>query len=671
MNFKKWNVAYADKETAKMLADECKIDPISAYIVAARGYSDPSELDEFLSDEPQFADLYELNDVFKAADIINSAIENDTLIAIYGDYDCDGVVATSIFIDYLRGRNARCIYYIPDRISEGYGMNIDAIDVLHSKGVGLIITVDNGISSVDEILYAKSLGINVVVTDHHIPKDILPEAEAVVDPHRTDSNSSFKDICGAFVAYKVVCAVDGKEPEQMIDRYCDLLSVATIGDVMPLTFENRSVVKMGIKKIISRPSIGVSAILNVAGINRPDVTANKVAYGIVPRINAAGRMSDASRSVELLLCDDMQKALKLANEIDSENAHRQKTEREIFDNACEIIERNSYQYNRVIVVDGEDWHSGVVGISASRIVEKYGKPAIVLSIAGEEAHGSGRSCDNFSLYNAVNHCSDLLTKFGGHELAAGLSLSKGNIDLFRKKINEYALSVEPAYSQINIDCKLRPSALSVDLAQAIKQLEPFGNSNPVPLFGIFCVLIKNITPIGSGKHLRLTLQKDETIFNALLFGVTPDSFAFECGDMVDIAVNLDTNFYNDNINLSVIIKAIRVSGTDENTLFDDIFNYSDYKSQKSYDAHALLPSRDDVGRVYKYLLSMPANHDKVVNKFLNTLGFAKTSIALDTLCELNLVEENNNIIYTANKSAQKTDLMKSAIYNNLVKEGEI
>lgn len=670
MNFKKWNITSADKETAKMLADECEIDPISAYIVAARGYSDPSELDEFLSDEPQFADLYEINDVYKAADIINSAIENDILIAVYGDYDCDGVVATSIFIDYLRSRNARCIYYIPDRINEGYGMNTDAIDVLNSKGVGLIITVDNGISSTYEILYAKSLGINVVVTDHHIPKDMLPEADAVVDPHRADSNSSFKDICGAFVAYKVICAVDGKEPEQMIDRYCDLLSIATIGDVMPLTFENRSIVKRGIEKIISRPSIGVSAILNVAGLNRADVTASRVAFGLVPRINAAGRMGDASRSVELLLCDDMQKALKLANEIDLENALRQKTEKEIFDKACEIIEKNSYQHNRVIVVGGEDWHSGVVGISASRIVEKYGKPAIVLSVVGDVAHGSGRSCDNFSLFNAVNHCSDLLTKFGGHELAAGLSLSKGNIDLFRKKINEYALSIEPAYSQINIDCKLRPSALSVDLAQAIKQLEPFGNSNPVPLFGIFSVIIKNVTPIGSGKHLRLTLQKDDTVFNSLLFGVTPDSFSFECGDTVDIAVNLDTNIYNDNVNLSVIIKAIRVSGTDEDTLFNDIVNYNDYKSEYSYNAHTLLPTRDDVVCVYKYLLSMPANHDKVVNKFLNTLGFAKTSISLDTLSELKLIELKNNI-YTANKSVQKTDLMNSAIYKNLTKEGEI
>lgn len=670
MNFKKWNIAACDKALAKQLSEECDIDPITAYIASGRGYTDPYELEQLLSDEAFLYDLHELNDIYVAAQIVNAAIENDSLIAIYGDYDCDGVVATAIVYDYLSSRNARCIYYVPDRFSEGYGMNKNALDYLNGKGVNLIITVDNGISSIDEISYAKELGMKVIVTDHHIPKDILPEADAVVDPHKADSQSSFKDICGAFVAFKLICAVNSSEPEEMLERYSDYLAVATIGDVMPLIYENRSVVKAGLNKLISNPCVGLSAILNVAGVDRADISSSKVAFGIVPRINAAGRMGSASRAVELLLCDNMLDALKIANELDSENSRRQQIEKTIFSEACVKIEENGYQYNRVIVVEGENWHSGIVGISASRLVEKYGKPVIVLSVDESYACGSGRSCGKFSLFEAINHCSDLLDKFGGHELAAGVSMKKDLIPDFRKKINKFACSLPVAYPEINIDCKLRPSALTVDLALALKELEPFGNGNPVPSLGIFSVKLQKITPIGSGKHLRLLFEKDGIPFQALLFGVTPESFSFECGDTVDIAVNLDVNLYKDNLNLSIIIKAIRISGIDNDPVIYENQNYHDFKSGEAFDYTVILPTREEVGSVYRYIISSPSNQNKIINRFLNSLGCAKTMISLDTLTELRLIEYKDNI-YIAQTGVKKTDLKNSHTYNSLLKEGEI
>ncbi len=342
MAMKRRNVGKPDRELAKLLAEECETDPFTALIACTRGITDSSELELLLSNEPILCDTYELKDIKKASEIINEALENNTHIAVFGDYDCDGIVSTAIMYDYLISRNANVTVYIPDRLNEGYGMNKSAIDKLKTMGVGLIITVDNGISCAEEIDYANKLGITTVVTDHHIPPEKLPDAAAIVDPHRSDCPSTFKEVCGAMVAYKVVCAVDDKEPEQLLYRYADLLCIATIGDVMPLINENRSVVKMGINIIKSAPRIGVSAIMNVAGIDRSSLNSGKISFGIVPRINAAGRMGDASRAFNLLVSNNMLDALKIANELDDENAKRQALEKDIMSQAVEKIESNNY-----------------------------------------------------------------------------------------------------------------------------------------------------------------------------------------------------------------------------------------------------------------------------------------------------------------------------------------
>ena len=666
MGMKKWQIADFDKALAKELADECDVDPIIALIASARGYTDPAALEEFLSDEPYFEDPRALCDIEKAARIINSEIENGGKIAVFGDYDCDGVTATALMFSYLSGRGADCVYYIPDRFEEGYGMNISAVKKLKSEGINLLITVDNGIACHNEIKLAKELGMSVVVTDHHLPADTLPEADAVVDPHRVDCLSEFKEICGAEVAFKLICVMEDKEPEELLPYFADLLSVAVSADVMPLTAENRAIVKYGVEKLKTAPATGLSAVLNVAGISDDSLNAGKIAFGIAPRINAAGRMGSAKRAVELLLCDNMLKALGIAGEIDDANADRQRIEKEIFAQAVEIIEEKGYKYDRVIVVDGENWHNGVVGIVASRITERYGCPSVVISRNGEVASGSGRSIEGFSLYNAIKAASDLLLKFGGHELAAGVGLKSENIEIFRQKINEYAAGQEYVPPVLKLDCRLNPSALSLDLAETLKELEPFGHGNPTPLFGVYGVTLTRITPIGGGKHLRLLFSKGENSFQALLFGMTPERFCFEVGDLLDTAVTVDTNLYNGELNLSVQIKALRMSGTDDEQLFKEIDSLNNYMSGRDFDVDLLLPTRAEIGVIYKFIAAGPVSEDRIKYVHLNTVGYAKTVISLMTLTELGLIIKDNLGVYKTVGVHTKTELTNSAVYKGLL-----
>ena len=667
MAFKKWVVGTTDKIRAKELAEEFEIDPFTALVACGRGITESAELELMLSEEPLLCDPNELIDIKKGAEFINKAIEENKCIAVYGDYDCDGVVSTVILYDYLISRGANAVYYIPDRILEGYGMNNSAIDKLKASGVEVIITVDNGIASVSEISYAKSLGIETVVTDHHLPPEELPDAVAVIDPHRIDCPSTFKEVCGAMVAFKFVCVLDDKEPEQLLPRYADLLSIATIGDVMPLTNENRSVAKAGINSIKHKARVGVGAIISVGGFDRTSINAGRISFGIVPRINAAGRMGDAARAVKLLLCKNMLEALPMANEIDNDNALRQSLERQITSEACDIIENNGYQYNRVIVVCGKNWHSGILGIAASKIAEKYGKPTFVLSETDGVCHGSGRSFKGFHLFDALKWSEEYLLKFGGHELAAGVSVSEENLHNFRTKINDYAETVPFAPATVNIDLKLNPAGLTVDMAFAIKCLEPFGAGNPTPVFGLFGVTLEKINPMGNGKHLRLLFSKNGTSFQTLLFGVAPEQFCFEVGDVLDLAVNLEPNLFRDEYTLSVMIKAIRLSNVDEDGLFSQIENYDNLMSHREGDPASALPSREEVGVLYKNILNKPVKLERIKHINLNNLGYAKTMVAVKTLLELGLVTEKDGVLFGV-KGAPKTELTNSETYNYLVKE---
>ncbi len=664
MAMKKWIVGHPDRMLAKELAEECDIDPFAALIACGRGIDDASQLEQLLCDEPILCEPRELPDIERAAEIINNAIADDTLIAVFGDYDCDGVVSTAIMKDYLSSRGARVVTYIPDRENEGYGMNSSAVDKLHAMGVGLIVTVDNGIACHREIAYANSLSMQTVVTDHHLVPETLPEAAAVVDPHINGCAVSFREICGAEVAFKLICVLDDKEPEQLLPRYADILSVAVIADVMPLINENRSIVRAGLAKLKSSPSVGLSALMNVSAVERGGITAGKVAFSIAPRINAAGRMGDASRALELLLCTDMLEALKIANELDEENQSRRNNEKLILDEAIEQISQNGYDHDRVIVVAGDGWHAGTIGIVASKLTERYGRPSIVISIAGNEAHGSGRSISGFHLYKALTACSESLTKFGGHELAAGVSLVPEKIDELRRGINQYAAGMPTVAPEITLDFKLNPTGLSVSMVHAMQQLEPFGFGNPAPVFGIFGVKLEKINPIGGGKHLKLLFSKDTAVFQALLFGVTPQEFCFATGDILDLAVALDSNIYKEVENLSVQIKALRMSGVDDDRLFDEITAFDDFVSGVCIKRDVLLPTREEVGIVYKEILKAPVMSERLKHLFLNNIGYSKTKIAVEALKELLLVSEERGIL-SAVSGASRTELMNSKTYKKI------
>ena len=400
MRRKKWTVAKCDKDFAATVAQELGTDAFAALIATSRGLNDINEIDRFFdADASLTLDPFSIKDMDAASERINLAIDDFERICVFGDYDADGVTATALLYSYLETRGADVIRYIPDRIDEGYGMNCEAIEYLSGLGVKLIVTVDNGVSAIEEAKKCKELGIDLVVTDHHKVGEELPDAIAVVDPHREDCPSEFKEMSGVGVAFKLVCALEGGEEEMLLSEYGDLVALGTIGDVVTLTGENRAMVRKGLEMINKEPRPGITALMHEAGVYNKIFTSSTAAFTICPRINAAGRMSSANKALELLLCDDDDTASFIAEEINSMNSKRQHTETDIFSQAEKQLENNPEMLNdRVIVVDGEGWHPGVIGIVAARMVERYGRPCVVISRDGENAKGSCRSIEGFSIY---------------------------------------------------------------------------------------------------------------------------------------------------------------------------------------------------------------------------------------------------------------------------------
>lgn len=668
---KRWVIPKVSKELVKELADECDIDPFLAFIAAARGYCDPVELDAFLSCDEPLESPFVLADMDKAVATINDAIKEKKLIAVYGDYDCDGVTATALLYTYLVGVGAGAVCYIPSRADEGYGMSLDSVEKLDGMGVELIITVDNGINAAKEIAAANEKGITVVVTDHHMPAGELPAAAAVVDPHRADCPSTFKELSGVGVAFKLICALRHTEPEEMLPHFADLVALGTVADVMPLCGENRIIVREGLLHINNTDRVGLSALIDVAGLAEKEIQSGNLAFNLSPRINAAGRMGDAMRAVKLLCTDDYGQARRLAEELHSENAERQRIESDIEKQAIALIERDRLCFDRVIVVCGSGWHKGIVGIAASRLTERYSKPVIVLSEEDGVAVGSGRSIEGFSLFDAIASAEDILDKFGGHELAAGLTLPPERVPEFRKRINDFARKRPPCVPELTIDCKLNPAALSVDMGELVSSLAPFGKGNQNPLFGIYSMKIERINAIGNGKHLRLILTRDSAVIQALMFNVRAEAFPYEAGDTVDIAANLDTGDFRGEKVLSVIIRHIRASGECEADIESCILYDDFYAGVRPRNVGRILPSRDDIGTVYR-LINKDISREMLLNKLTGRLARGKAQIACDVLCELGLILVRGSageVIYRRAEGV-RAELDNSEILKKL-KEGDL
>mgnify|MGYP002795327524 FL=1 len=680
---KVWSVAKVNKERAIAMANSLEIPPLLAMMLDIRGITKEENVINFLQENKEFSDPFLMKDMDKAVERITTAVENGEKICVYGDYDADGVTSTSLLYSYLRDSlGADVMFYIPTRTGEGYGMNKGAVDKIHSLGVTLIITVDNGISAREEIDYANSLGIDTVITDHHMPSGAIPKAVAVVNAHQQDDKSPFKDFSGVGVAFKLVMAIEGEyaDVDSLLENFSDIATLGTIGDIVPLVGENRTLVKNGLRHIQNSDRIGINAMKQESGIAEKEINSSNVAFTLVPRINAGGRLGSSEKSVNLLLTEDEDEAVTIADKLGMDNRERQSIEKEILASIDEEVRRTPNIVNdKILVFAGRGWHQGVVGIAASRIKDIYDKPTIIIGIDDDGvARGSGRSVEGFSLCDAVFACSEHLTHYGGHPMAVGISLEKEKINDFRKAINAYCKDIKMPYNILHIDCKLNPNQLDLSILDCLSYIEPCGASNPSPIFGLYNMTIIATKEIGNGKHMRITLSRGQgqVPVYAVYFNHNFQSCSYRNGDIVDVAVSLDRNIYNGQENLSVIIKDIKYSQSNNEELIDSerIFDKfaKRYKLTKN-EVMSILPTRNDFAYVYRFLKQNKGfiyGEYALVNALNYKISMGKLIVILYSMKELGLINWQQGLYQSIveMKESGKVNLEDSVFIKKL-KEG--
>lgn len=680
---KVWSVAKVNKERAIAMANRLEIPPLLAMMLDIRGITKEEDVINFLQENKDFSDPFLMKDMDKAVERITTAVENGEKICVYGDYDADGVTSTSLLYSYLRDSlGADVMFYIPTRTGEGYGMNKGAVDKIHSLGVTLIITVDNGISAREEIDYANSLDIDTVITDHHMPSGAIPKAVAVVNARQQDDKSPFKDFSGVGVAFKLVMAIEGEyaDVDSLLENFSDIATLGTIGDIVPLVGENRTLVKNGLRHIQNSDRIGINAMKQESGIAEKEINSSNVAFTLVPRINAGGRLGSSEKSVNLLLTEDEDEAVTIADKLGMDNRERQSIEKEILASIDEEVRRSPNIVNdKILVFAGKGWHQGVVGIAASRIKDIYDKPTIIIGIDDDGvARGSGRSIEGFSLCDAVFACSEHLTHYGGHPMAVGISLEKEKINDFRKAINAYCKDIKMPYNILHIDCKLNPNQLDLSILDCLSYIEPCGASNPSPIFGLYNMTVIATKEIGNGNHMRITLSRGQgqVPVYAVYFNHNFQSCSYRNGDIVDVAVSLDRNIYNGQENLSVIIKDIKYSQSNNEELIDSerIFDKfaKRYKLTKN-EVMSILPTRNDFAYVYRFLKQNKGfiyGEYALVNALNYKISMGKLIVILYSMKELGLINWQQGLYQSIieMKESGKVNLEDSVFIKKL-KEG--
>ena len=680
---KVWSVAKVNKERAIAMANKLEIPPLLAMMLDIRGITKEKDVINFLQENKDFSDPFLMKDMDKAVERITTAVENGEKICVYGDYDADGVTSTSLLYSYLRDSlGADVMFYIPTRTGEGYGMNKGAVDKIHSLGVTLIITVDNGISAREEIDYANSLGIDTVITDHHMPSGAIPKAVAVVNAHQKDDKSPFKDFSGVGVAFKLVMAIEGEyaDVDSLLENFSDIATLGTIGDIVPLVGENRTLVKNGLRHIQNSDRIGINAMKQESGIAEKEINSSNVAFTLVPRINAGGRLGSSEKSVNLLLTEDEDEAVTIADKLGMDNRERQNIEKEILASIDEEVRRTPNIVNdKILVFAGKGWHQGVVGIAASRIKDIYDKPTIIIGIDDDGvARGSGRSVEGFSLCDAVFACSEHLTHYGGHPMAVGISLQKEKINDFRKAINAYCKDIKMPYNILHIDCKLNPNQLDLSILDSLSYIEPCGASNPSPIFGLYNMTVIATKEMGNGKHMRITLSRGQgqVPVYAVYFNHNFQSCSYRNGDIVDVAVSLDRNIYNGQENLSVIIKDIKYSQSNNEELIDSerIFDKfaKRYRLTKN-EVMSILPTRNDFAYVYRFLKQNKGfiyGEYALVNALNYKISMGKLIVILYSMKELGLINWQQGLYQSIieMKESGKVNL-EDSVFIKKIKEG--
>ena len=609
MKFQKWHIADPHPEAAARLTAAGYPCLVSA-VLASRGIGTAEEAAAFLEHEQRLTySPFLMADMDKAVARVQQALANHEKIAVFGDYDVDGITATCILVDYLQGRGADVLHYIPRRIEDGYGLSCDAIEGLYQKGARLLITVDCGITGVEEVDFANSLGMDVVITDHHECKETLPRAAAVVDPHRPDCPYPFKHLAGCGVALKLALALGGPDREEaLFSRYCTLAAIGTVADVMQMSGENRTIVSRGLAAIEHSDFIGLHALLKEAGLAGREITSVQIGFVLAPRINAAGRMGAADKAAELLLCTDPAEAERMARDLCALNRERQNVEQTIYSQAEEMIARLPDRDRSALVLESSRWHQGVVGIVASRLSEKYSRPSFMIHLNGATGKGSCRSWGGFNLFAALESCKDLLLGFGGHELAAGFTIEEGNIPAFRERMNDYARSFrggEAPVSVLDVDVAItHPSAVTLEELEALSALEPYGSGNARPVFCLLGATLLRTQNVGQNRHLKLRLGKGSAQFDGIFFSTVAEDCGCKAGDRVDAAFYLQINEFRGSRTVQLQMVDLRpslwASGREQESL-DLTARCTMHQPIPARDARRLLPTRDQFAAAWRFL----------------------------------------------------------------------
>ena len=559
---KKWQIYQSDYEKIKELQEKYNINKLLATILSNRGIIEEKQIKKFL--DPKRTDFYNpflMPDMESAVNRILKAIENNEKIIIYGDYDVDGITSVTVLKSFFQDRGIHVDEYIPNRLNEGYGLNKTAIEKISKQKYMLMITVDCGISAIEEIDYANQLGIETIVTDHHEQGNELPKALAVVDAKRKDNKYPCRNLAGVGVVFKLIQALSIKlnldEKEYL--KYLDIVCVGTISDIVPLEDENRVIVKLGLKLVSQTRNLGLREILKLSGYQQIDSTT--ISFGVAPRINACGRMGHQEDALKLFTSKDINEVIKLAEKLNEYNKERQDIEKNIYNEAIEIIDKDDLDKKNTIVVMGKNWHHGVIGIVSSKITELYFKPSILLCEEDDYGKGSGRSIPGFDLYKALTECKDTIDKFGGHSMAVGINVKKEQFNEFRNKLEEIAKEqhIEEIVPILNIDAQVELDEINKDMVNSLKELEPYGEGNKMPIFAFKNLRIDSIRALSEGKHLKLTLKDKKNIVNAIGFNLGYLSSEYKIGDKIDVVGNLEINSFNGVDNLQINIKDIMKS----------------------------------------------------------------------------------------------------------------
>lgn len=676
MKYPAWQIkAPAPESEQQLAAAGCGV--LLRRVLAARGCTDAAAASRLLDPAGELSDPFLLRDMDKAVQRIRQAIESEEQMVIYGDYDVDGISATAILYECLSSLGAHVRCKLPTR-GTGYGLTRPALEALAQKGFTLVVTVDNGISALEEAACARELGLDLVITDHHLPGPQLPEAVAVVDPKRADDESPFKDLCGAGVAFKLCAALEGCDPAELLEMYGEFAALGTVADVMPLVGENRTLVREGLALLQDTMRPGLQALLESAGCAGKPITTDTVSYSLAPRLNAAGRMNNAAVALKLLLCGDEEQATGIAASLAEINTQRQQTEQEVYAAACRALEADPARLrDRVLVVAGEDWHPGVIGIVASRLMEHYSRPVIVISLHEGEGRGSGRAPDGFDLHGALAACARCLTRFGGHAAAAGIEIEEEKLAAFRQAVNEWAAqnAASPAPATLQLDAVVTLEELDLANVQELERLAPFGRENPTPVLLVQQAMVDGIWAMGAeGRHTRVRLrQGDHTLF-ASVFGISPQQFAYPVGAFVEAALEVSVFTGRSGPMVSAHLKGIRPAGL-TNQPSEQAAWFEAFCAGAVLDpdrARVLLPDRADTVQLYKRIRGGQVFAGDLQPTFAaqGADHAGKTLASLAALRELGLIEEQNGR-WLPVPVTQKQDLAAAPVLRKLAQQAAV